>query len=58
MARAAAAGAYQNVCINLAGLQDGRKKALLSRADKAWELAQRLNDEAEKEILVQLREKA
>src|SRR2546428_3177619 len=36
MARAAAAGAYQNVCINLAGLTDKRKAALLARADKAW----------------------
>ena len=58
MARAGAAGAYQNVCINLATLQDPRKAALLARADQAWELAQRLNDEAEHEILVQLREKA
>lgn len=56
MARAAAAGAYQNVCINLAGLTDPRRDALLARADKAWELAKSLNDEAEVEILVKLRE--
>ncbi len=56
MARAAAAGAYQNVCINLAGLSDARRDALLARADKAWELAKTLNDEAEVEILVKLRE--
>jgi formiminotetrahydrofolate cyclodeaminase len=56
MARAAAAGAYQNVCINLASLDDPRRDALLARADKAWELARSLNDEAEVEILVKLRE--
>jgi glutamate formiminotransferase/formiminotetrahydrofolate cyclodeaminase len=55
MARAAAAGAYQNVCINLAGLSDPRRDALLARADKAWELARRLNEEAEVEILTALR---
>jgi len=55
MARAAAAGAYQNVCINLASLNDAaRRAALLARADKAWELAKALNDEAEVEILVSL----
>ena len=58
-ARAAAAGAYQNVCINLAGLRSGeRKSALLARADKAWDLTERLHVEAEKEILNKLREKA
>src|SRR5436190_20080677 len=56
MARAAAAGAYQNVCINLAGLTDARRDALLARADKAWELAKSLNDEAEVEILGGLRQ--
>ncbi len=56
MARAAAAGAYQNVCINLAGLSDAaRKAALQARADKAWELAKSLADEAEIEILTALR---
>ena len=54
--RAAAAGAYQNVCINLAGLaNDHRKAELIARADKAWELAQRLHEEAEVEILAKLR---
>ena len=55
VARAAAAGAYQNVCINLAGLADPRKDELLKRADKAWLRAQRLHTEAEKEILEKLR---
>jgi len=55
MARAAAAGAYQNVCINLASLDDPRREALLARADKAWELARSLADEAEIEILAKLR---
>jgi glutamate formiminotransferase / formiminotetrahydrofolate cyclodeaminase len=54
--RAAAAGAYQNVCINLAGLADeSRKTALLARADKAWARAQELHSAAEREILVKLR---
>jgi glutamate formiminotransferase/formiminotetrahydrofolate cyclodeaminase len=55
MARAAAAGAYQNVCINLAGLADKRKAALLARADAAWGRAQELSAIAEKEILQKLR---
>jgi glutamate formiminotransferase / formiminotetrahydrofolate cyclodeaminase len=55
MARAAAAGAYQNVCINLAGLADKRKAALLARADVAWKRAQELHVAAEREILVKLR---
>jgi glutamate formiminotransferase/formiminotetrahydrofolate cyclodeaminase len=55
MARAAAAGAYQNVCINLGGLTDKRKAALLARADKAWSRAQELHVAAEREILVKLR---
>jgi glutamate formiminotransferase/formiminotetrahydrofolate cyclodeaminase len=55
MARAAAAGAYQNVCINLAGLNDPRRGTLLARADQAWELARSLSDEAEVEILAELR---
>ena len=59
-ARAAAAGAYQNVCINLAGLaaDDGRKAALLARADAAWEKAKHLHTLAEDEILVALRRQA
>jgi len=56
MARAAAAGAYQNVCINLAGLSDPRRDTLLARADKAWELAKTLGDQAESEILAKLRD--
>jgi glutamate formiminotransferase/formiminotetrahydrofolate cyclodeaminase len=55
VARAAAAGAYQNVCINLAGLSDPRKEELTKRADKAWLRVQRLHTEAEKEILEKLR---
>jgi glutamate formiminotransferase/formiminotetrahydrofolate cyclodeaminase len=56
-ARAAAAGAYQNVCINLAGLasSDARKAELLARADAAWEKAKELHALAESEILVKLR---
>ncbi|HEV7767875.1 MAG TPA: glutamate formimidoyltransferase [Thermoanaerobaculia bacterium] len=56
-ARAAAAGAYQNVCINLAGLSsdDARKSALLARADAAWSKSKELHALAEDEILVKLR---
>ncbi len=58
-ARAAAAGAYQNVCINVAGLvNDARKAALLERADKAWAKATERHAAAEEEILVKLREGA
>jgi glutamate formiminotransferase/formiminotetrahydrofolate cyclodeaminase len=57
MGRAAAAGAYQNVCINLAGLTDAsRRAALMQRADVAWERARKLHTEAEAAILVKLRE--
>ena len=57
MARAAAAGAYQNVCINLAGLSDAaRRSKLLARADAAWARARELHASAEKETLVKLRE--
>ncbi|HEX3068634.1 MAG TPA: glutamate formimidoyltransferase [Thermoanaerobaculia bacterium] len=56
-ARAAAAGAYQNVCINLAGLSDASRRAsLIARADIAWERARKLHAEAEEGILVKLRE--
>jgi len=56
-ARAAAAGAYQNVCINLAGLTDpARRKALLGRADAAWKTTQAQHFNAEQEILVKLRD--
>ena len=59
VARAAAAGAYQNVCINLAGLSDAaRKTALLARADAAWQQSRELHALAETEILVKLREQA
>jgi glutamate formiminotransferase/formiminotetrahydrofolate cyclodeaminase len=56
-ARAAAAGAYQNVCINLAGVSndDPRKASLLARADTAWDRAKELHALAENEILVKLR---
>ncbi len=59
-ARAAAAGAYQNVCINLAGLSsnDARKAALLARADTAWAKSKELHALAESEILEKLRSKA
>lgn len=54
--RAAAAGAYQNVCINLAGLTDrARKAALLKRADAAWAKSQERHQRAEEEILTKLR---
>jgi glutamate formiminotransferase/formiminotetrahydrofolate cyclodeaminase len=56
-ARAAAAGAYQNVCINLAGLNDpSRRATLVQRADVAWERARKLHADAETETLVKLRE--
>ena len=59
MARAAAAGAYQNVCINLAGLSDAtRKVALLDRADAAWAKSRERHAAAEEEILVGLRKQA
>ena len=54
VARAAAAGAYQNVCINLAGLKE--RDALLQRADKAWEQSRALHELAEREILQKLRD--
>ena len=56
VARAAAAGAYQNVCINLAGFADRElATALLQRADEAWERVRELHAMAEDEILVGLR---
>jgi glutamate formiminotransferase/formiminotetrahydrofolate cyclodeaminase len=59
VARAAAAGAYQNVCINLAGLSDSaRKTTLLQRADAAWTKSKELHVLAEEEILVKLRQQA
>jgi glutamate formiminotransferase / formiminotetrahydrofolate cyclodeaminase len=57
--RAAAAGAYQNVCINVAGLTDrARAAALLRDADAAWERARAAHEEAEAAILVALRKEA
>lgn len=56
MARAGAAGAYQNVCINLPGLDDAaRAAALLQRADTAWARVRTLHLAAEEEILGGLR---
>jgi glutamate formiminotransferase / formiminotetrahydrofolate cyclodeaminase len=57
MTRAAAAGAYQNVCINLASVsKESRATELLRRADAAWKRTQELHLEAEREILVKLRD--
>ena len=59
MGRAAAAGAYQNVCINLASLDDvSRKNALLARADAAWQRVRELHSAGENEILTTLRKQA
>jgi glutamate formiminotransferase/formiminotetrahydrofolate cyclodeaminase len=59
LARAAAAGAYQNVCINLPGLADAaRANALLQRADAAWAKAWELHGRAERGILEELRKAA
>ena len=56
MARAAAAGAYQNVCINMAGLSDeAMKKELLRRGDAAWEKVKQLHAAGEAELLAKLR---
>ncbi|NLH10721.1 MAG: cyclodeaminase/cyclohydrolase family protein, partial [Holophagae bacterium] len=59
VARAAAAGAYQNLCVNLSGLVDkARGAALLARGDAAWQRTQELHRLAEQEILASLREAA
>jgi glutamate formiminotransferase/formiminotetrahydrofolate cyclodeaminase len=59
VARAAAAGAYQNVCINMSGLGDKKRaKSLIKRADAAWERVKSLHAEAEVELLTGLREQA
>jgi glutamate formiminotransferase/formiminotetrahydrofolate cyclodeaminase len=55
VARAGAAGAYQNVCINLASVTDVRKTELLARADAAWGRARELHAQAESQILDKLR---
>lgn len=57
VARAAAAGAYQNVCINLSSLDDPQAAAvLLARADEAWQKVQEKHAQAEKQILGKLRD--
>jgi glutamate formiminotransferase len=59
LARAAAAGAYQNVCINLPGLGDAtRAGVLVQRADTAWAKAWELHGRAEHAILEELRKAA
>ena len=59
MGRAAAAGAYQNVCINMSGLDDaGQRKALLARADAAWERVKVSHAAGEVELLARLRSSA
>jgi glutamate formiminotransferase/formiminotetrahydrofolate cyclodeaminase len=59
VARAAAAGAYMNVSINLGGLADAARKApLLARADAAWARVRELHALAETEILETLRHAA
>lgn len=59
VARAAAAGAYMNVAINLGGLSDtARKTPLLERADTAWARVRELHALAETEILEKLRDAA
>ena len=56
VARAGAAGAYQNVCINLPGLSDKERGAvLLARADAAFARSTQLHGLAEEEILGGLR---
>jgi glutamate formiminotransferase len=59
MARAAAAGAYQNVCINLPGLTDHDAAARrLDRADAAWRRTLDLHRKAEEDVLEALRASA
>lgn len=59
VARAAAAGAYQNVCINLTSLDNPQVTAeLLARADNAWQEVQKKHALAEEQILCKLREQA
>ena len=59
VARAAAAGAYQNVCINLPGLSDAAQAGTwLARADAAWERTRASHALAEREILDGLRSAA
>lgn len=56
VARAAAAGAYQNVCINLAGLPaDDQVRELVARADAVFAETKKLHASAEVEVLGALR---
>ncbi|MBP9146677.1 MAG: glutamate formimidoyltransferase [Thermoanaerobaculia bacterium] len=59
MARAAASGAYQNVCINLPGLADRQAASrLLARADAAWARTRDLAAQAEAKFVDGLRQAA
>lgn len=59
MARAAASGAFQNVCINLPGLADRQAAALLlARADAAWSQTRELAARAEAKFVDGLRQAA
>ncbi len=59
MARAAASGAFQNVCINLPGLADRQAAAaLLARADVAWSRTKQLAAQAEAVFVDGLRQGA
>ena len=59
MARAAASGAYQNVCINLPGLTDRQAAAVLrQRADAAWSRTKELAARAETTFVDGLRQAA
>jgi glutamate formiminotransferase/formiminotetrahydrofolate cyclodeaminase len=59
LALAAASGAYQNVCINLPGLDDPDiRSALLARADAAWALTRERAAAAEAATLGVLRHQA
>lgn len=59
VARAAAAGAFQNVCINLPSLDDRvQARELLARADLAWQQTQEKHALAEERILRKLQESA
>ncbi len=56
MAQAAAAGAYQNVCVNLPGLADAAARAaILARADAAWQAVQGAHARARAALLDKLR---
>jgi len=56
LARAAAAAAFQNVCVNLPNLADPEtRERLLSRADAAWESTRRAHERAAERLLAQVR---